>query len=653
MCIGIELYEMQYGRDLATNAIAIAAIVFRGGAVSCGDAPQRPYGAAHGAIAALLTTIDNEVECCSYFNTGFILDPAKCGELNLQDKQRLVHEIARVSKDAPNMLQSFTRRELLEIICAELGKERKYTGYNKSQMIEHLLKIISKKSNLHIIQNTPTNSPANSCIGSKRKRGPPSHDLHHAPLGSSKEETVKITLCQNVACRATLNPEDSFCKRCSCCICHCYDDNKDPSLWLTCSSDLPNEESCGMSCHLQCALNNQISGILKGSCGIKLDGSFYCVSCGKINELMRTWRKQLLVAKEARRVDILSLRIFLAHKILVGTEVYKEVQKIVESALKLLENEVGPLDHVYARMTRGIVSRLSCGAEVQKLCSTAVECFDSKFSDLFSNCVEKKDAATCSIRFEECLPTSVVIVLEYKDKLLKNFLGCRLWHRISTTDYPEQPTFIVLRPEKRFKLENLHPSTEYFCKASLFSSTGILGAAEAKWVTPYEPTISPSKDQIKITTENHQVESLNSDIKLSSGDHPAKDLFLNIRGRFEEFLTKPPSVELFSYRNFAAVSPSTPSKPNEMRQFTGLSSRKQLQENDYEYSVRVVKWLEHQGHIDEIFRVKFLTWFSLKATQQERRVVSAFVDALIDDPASLADQLIHTFTDEIYCEQKP
>ncbi|KOM47534.1 hypothetical protein LR48_Vigan07g123800 [Vigna angularis] len=41
----------------------------------------------------------------------------------------------------------------------------------------------------------------------------------------------------------------------------------------------------------------------------------------------------------------------------------------------------------------------------------------------------------------------------------------RLWHRASTTDYPEQPTFIVLRPEKRFKLENLHPSTEYFCKA--------------------------------------------------------------------------------------------------------------------------------------------------------------------------------------------
>ena len=238
-------------------------------------------------------------------------------------------------------------------------------------------------------------------------------------------------------------------------------------------------------------------------------------------------------------------------------------------------------------------------------------------------------------------------------------------------DYPEQPTFIVLRPEKRFKLENLHPSTEYSCKASLFSSMGILGAAEAKWVTPCEPanslsnvirrggdrsTWSPQRspvramykcahDKIKMSAENHQVESANSHIKLTSGD--------SIRGSFEEFLSRPPSVGPFSHKNFAAVSPPTPSKSNEMRQLNALTSRNCLKEHDYEHSVRVVKWLEHRGHIDEVFRIRFLTWFSLKATQQERRVVSAFVDALIDDPASLADQLIHTFSDEICSDQKP
>lgn len=223
------------------------------------------------------------LNCGSYFNTGLLLDRAKYAMLNLQDKQRLVHEIAQQSKDATNMLHCFTRRELLEIICAEIGAERKYTGYTKSQMIENLLKIISKKSKLHIIQNTVSHSAAKSHIGSKRKKVT-SQDLHYA--GNCKEETVKTLLCQNVACRATLSPKDSFCKRCSCCICHCYDDNKDPSLWLTCSSDLLDEESCGRSCHLQCALRNESSGILKDSWGTKFDGSFVC-ACGKTNELMR------------------------------------------------------------------------------------------------------------------------------------------------------------------------------------------------------------------------------------------------------------------------------------------------------------------------------------------------------------------------------
>jgi len=41
-----------------------------------------------------------------------------------------------------------------------------------------------------------------------------------------------------------------------------------------------------MSCHLKCALKNKKAGIVKNGCN-KLDCSFYCVSCGKINWLMR------------------------------------------------------------------------------------------------------------------------------------------------------------------------------------------------------------------------------------------------------------------------------------------------------------------------------------------------------------------------------
>ncbi|PQQ07418.1 VIN3-like protein 2 [Prunus yedoensis var. nudiflora] len=63
--------------------------------------------------------------------SGFVLDPEKCSRLSLGEKRELVHEIAQWSKDAPGILSSFTRRELLEIICAEMGKERKYRGYTK------------------------------------------------------------------------------------------------------------------------------------------------------------------------------------------------------------------------------------------------------------------------------------------------------------------------------------------------------------------------------------------------------------------------------------------------------------------------------------------------------------------------------------------
>ncbi|MED6174241.1 hypothetical protein PIB30_067233 [Stylosanthes scabra] len=315
-------------------------------------------------------------------------------------------------------------------------------------------------------------------------------------------------------------------------------------------------------------------------------------------------------------------------------------------------------------MTRRIVSRLSCGAEVQKLCSNAIESFDLKFSsNLFHSHANKKDTPTCSIHFEECLPTSVVLVLEYDDKLLKNFLGCRLWHRISTKEYPEQPTFIVLRPEKRFKLENLLPSTEYFCKASLFSNIGILGAAEAKWVTPCEsvnPLLnvishggnhSSQSPQRSLVTAMHKFSQEKT--RTNAENHPVESANSHTRGSFEGFLSRPPSMLPFSHKTSVAISPPTPYKINEMRQLIALTPRNCLKEHDYEHSVRVVKWLEHQGHIDELFRIRFLTWFSLKATQQERRVVSAFVDTLIDDPSSLADQLVHTFLDVICSEQKP
>lgn len=86
----------------------------------------------------------------------------------------------------------------------------------------------------------------------------------------------------------------------------------------------------------------------------------------------------------------------------------------------------------------------------------------------------------------------------------------------------------------------------------------------------------------------------------------------------------------------------------------GSSSKKRSAEEesmvvdkDFEYYIKVIRWLECDGHIETGFRQKFLTWYSLRATPQEVRIVKVFVDTFIEDPESLAGQLIDTFSDII------
>ena len=226
---------------------------------------------------------------------GVRLDPSKCSKLSMEEKRDLVYEISKWSHGASEMLQSWSRQEILQILCAEMGKERKYTGLTKLKIIENLLKIVSeKKSGGHeaVIDLEQPSSPALAQRATKRQRKTdhpsrlttPTNNLPNNNGGSELGNTI---YCKNSACRAILSQVDAFCKRCSCCICYRYDDNKDPSLWLICSSEPPYQgNSCGMSCHLECALKHESSGISKDGRCAGLDGSFYCVSCGKLNDLL-------------------------------------------------------------------------------------------------------------------------------------------------------------------------------------------------------------------------------------------------------------------------------------------------------------------------------------------------------------------------------
>ena len=74
---------------------------------------------------------------------------------------------------------------------------------------------------------------------------------------------------------------------------------------------------------------------------------------------------------------------------------------------------------------------------------------------------------------------------------------------------------------------------------------------------------------------------------------------------------------------------------------------------NYELCVKMIRRLECEGYMDSEFRVKFLTWFSLRATAEERRVVKVFVDAMADDPSSLAGQIVDTFSEAVHRKPLP
>lgn len=191
--------------------------------------------------------------------------------------------------------------------------------------------------------------------------------------------------------------------------------------------------------------------------------------------------------------------------------------------------------------------------------------------------------------------------------------------------------------------------------------TGNLGSQKIRCTTPVlQGRISDTLDDFErikapqVAQMDSQMESTNScEVKVFSKDHIAKLLTTKDIHKDTNARVLPLPLEAGSVIVPALLSPSTPSKPNEIHDITTvLSCKRQAEESDYEYSVKVIKWLELRGFIDEYFRIKFLTWFSLKATKRERRVVSVFVDTLIDDPTSLAGQLVHTFMDEICHDRK-
>lgn len=488
-------------------------------------------------------------------------------------------------------------------------------------------------------------------------------------------------------------------------------------------------------------------------------------------DLDRFWKKQLCVAKDARRVDVLCYRIYLSFRLLDGTSRFKELHEIIKEAKAKLEMEVGPVNGVSSKMARGIVSRLSIASDVQSLCSIAIEKGDEWLATKTSklpNSSEGSLPAACKFLFEEVTPSSVVIVLiEVSAASSEDVKGYKLWYCTAREDtYTKEPVCVFPRTQRRILISNLQPCTEYSFRIVSYTEASDVGHSEAKCFTKSVEIIHRKPNLVaglKIQVNQDTGGSSGSkegfytgkDIEFDSG-FKVRDLGKILRlawaqqqGCLEGFTgpastkccesctVKPepvqeerkPSTSRQLDLNVASVpdlnEELTPSSRDEDNCCTleltveadddatshdnernglarshgsgdsqnwnqgkngdvsagdsqmegcrkrGASNNGETHDSDstlingspirirtggldenFEYCVKIIRWLECQGLIEKEFRLKLLTWFSLRSTEQERRVVNTFIQTLIDDPSSLAGQLVDTFS-EIVSSKRP
>lgn len=141
----------------------------------------------------------------------------------------------------------------------------------------------SKKQDTRKASSSPNNQPSSR---KQHRKGENPVRVPPNPEQSPDFGCSNSWICKNSACRAVLSIDDTFCKRCSCCICHLFDDNKDPSLWLVCTSETDQQDSCGLSCHIECALQREKVGVVDLGQLMQLDGSYCCASCGKVSGVL-------------------------------------------------------------------------------------------------------------------------------------------------------------------------------------------------------------------------------------------------------------------------------------------------------------------------------------------------------------------------------
>eukprot|EP01018_Ginkgo_biloba_P031081 Gb_27301 [translate_table: standard] len=361
------------------------------------QAAQHIYESKDGHCHSIYVISDN---ACSNLpedmNDKIFLHPDPHVEENESSNPTRQKEVQKLIDDFEDIFQNLPHG-----LPPDRRKERKYTGLPKCKMIEFILRMVSMKESMqHETQliSLMQSTPANTRSLTRRQR--------------NREHPLQLPAATELSPSANGRKfDDSW-----------FDDYKDPSLWLVCSSKPPHERnSCGLSCHLECALQYKKAGVVKIGQLMQLDGGYCCASCGRVSGLIGCCRKQLNIAKDAQRVDILCYHIYLSQRLLNGTCRFKELHDIVVKAARKIEDEVGPTNGVPSKMARGIVSRPSTGLKVQKLCTMAVkkvEVLLSRISPLGTGLhltAEKSLPAACRMQFEDVTSISVVVLFKEID----------------------------------------------------------------------------------------------------------------------------------------------------------------------------------------------------------------------------------------------
>ncbi|KAL5699859.1 hypothetical protein ACHQM5_030698 [Ranunculus cassubicifolius] len=371
----------------------------------------------------------------------------------------------------------------------------------------------------------------------------------------------------------------------------------------------------------------------------------------------------------------------------------------------------------------GLVSGLSSGVEVQKMCASAskwlesVMCCGGTLHPVSDSKVQDSNL-TNFIRFEYVSPTSTTVVLGFTETSIAEWYS--LWHRrADAEDYTAEPTCVLFTPRLKFTFFDLTPASEYLLKVVSFCNmkeetwevrfmTNCDSLGKHFWVVERDPSPSTTNSNSLSNPPSDGDESNNLDSckdkvddfchMLDSSKLPSDDVNKGMRSTatsqeeetprnsvsavtdecIAEEVTNTPvaaqGVEIvpFEYASEDTTRPSSPCDLDESAEKEGWRSKadsreiqksfwNELQqcarvraaEEDYVHCVKVIRSLECKRYIEKNFREKLLSWYSLRATGEEKMKVKEVMDTLKDEPISLSRKLIETFAEQIFSKRSP